>query len=515
MVLIRQTIKFKRVCGYGAAILGWFTNLKRTENLCLMASVKKSLVFSFIQNYGVTALHFISSVIIARLLTPEEVGVFSVGIALVAIAHAVRDFGVSNYIVQEKEFTESKKNASVQIAFIVSWTLALLILASSFLAGNFYNDPRVSKVLSFLSINFFLLPFSSVGLAILRRRMQFDLLCYIHLVSGVAQVSFSIALAYLGYSYMSLVWGSIAGILTTVIFAICFVPLSKASFVKSDQLGWVARKGVSLSFASILYEFGNNYSEMVVGKTLGFAMVGYFGKAVGVLQLVDRVILGAVRPVLLPSYSEKYRLDLLNDKVILNYLDMVLVVCWPLLLWLSFNAEHIIYILFGKQWLFAASLVPVLCLMAAFKYIGSVVGPVITATGHINYLVKYQSVIVLVKVIAVSLSALVSIIAVCWSLVISEIVSVVILFWYVKRCMQFSVVQILYLLFKNMIIILFLGAGLFVVSLANWVMWEELLVTLLLIGILWCCCIFSINHPIRAELVNILMNTRTKIKVKL
>ncbi|MCF7982637.1 MAG: oligosaccharide flippase family protein, partial [Pseudomonadales bacterium] len=144
-----------------------------------MSSVKKSLAFSFIQNYGITILHFASAIVIARLLTPEEIGVFSVGIAFVAIAHAVRDFGVSNYIVQEKDFTESKKAASIQIAFVVSWSLALLILIFSFLAGNFYDDPRVSKVLSYLSINFFLLPFSSVGLAILRRQMQFDWLCYI------------------------------------------------------------------------------------------------------------------------------------------------------------------------------------------------------------------------------------------------------------------------------------------------------------------------------------------------
>jgi hypothetical protein len=65
-------------------------------------SVRKSLFLSFAQRNGTLLIQFMSSLLIARLLTPHEIGIFSIGSVIVAFSHVVRDFGVANYIVQKK-----------------------------------------------------------------------------------------------------------------------------------------------------------------------------------------------------------------------------------------------------------------------------------------------------------------------------------------------------------------------------------------------------------------------------
>lgn len=479
-----------------------------------MATVRKSLVFSFVQSYGITLVQFVSSLVIARLLTPDEIGVFSVGVAFIAIAHAVRDFGVSNYIVQERDFTEAKKAAALQIAFVVSWGLAAVLIVFSMTVGQFYEDARVSKVLAFLSINFLLLPLSSVGLAILRRNMQFDRLCYIHLFSGFVQAAVSIGSAYLGQSYMSLVWGSISGILVTVLFTLYLTPMGLVGRFCKQTLKEVAGKGMNLSFASILYELGSNFSEMIIGKTMGFATVGFFGKAIGVVQLVDKVLMGAVRPILLPSYSEKSRLNALSDQVALDYLDLVLVVVWPMLLWIAFNAELIILILFGDQWLFAAKLVPVLCLMGGAKYIGSVIAPLITATGHINYLVRFQMQIMLLKIALVTPAAFITIEMVCWSLFAAELVGLFILLFYVNKCLVFSSRKLWMVMIRSAGIVGVLAAGLKLFFNSESSNWIQMLNTAAVVVALWGACMLTLKHPINKEILylirKVLNNVRTE-----
>ena len=68
-----------------------------------MPSIRKALSLSFASKYSSLAIHTAAVMVLARLLTPAEIGVYSVGAAVVALAHVLRDFGVGNYLIQEKE----------------------------------------------------------------------------------------------------------------------------------------------------------------------------------------------------------------------------------------------------------------------------------------------------------------------------------------------------------------------------------------------------------------------------
>ncbi|MFQ5784611.1 MAG: oligosaccharide flippase family protein [Alphaproteobacteria bacterium] len=81
-------------------------------------SVRKSLVFSFVESYGRLLLNFAPAVILARLLTPAEIGIFSLSVAFIGLAHMLREFGVMNFLVQEKDLTEDKMRTAFTVAFL-------------------------------------------------------------------------------------------------------------------------------------------------------------------------------------------------------------------------------------------------------------------------------------------------------------------------------------------------------------------------------------------------------------
>ena len=89
-----------------------------------MASIRKALSLSFASKYSSLAIHTVAIMVLARLLTPAEIGVYSVGAAVVALAHVLRDFGVGNYLIQEKELTQDRIRTAFGVALVIAWVMA-------------------------------------------------------------------------------------------------------------------------------------------------------------------------------------------------------------------------------------------------------------------------------------------------------------------------------------------------------------------------------------------------------
>src|SRR5258706_9149173 len=137
-------------------------NAARLAKHTPVSRVRRALLISFAQNYGVLVLQFAASIFIARVLTPGEMGIFSVATVLVGIAHNFRDFGVANYVIQEKELTEDRIRSALGIAILVAWLLAAAMALLSGPMAEFYREPGVRSVMLVLALNFMLIPFGSV-----------------------------------------------------------------------------------------------------------------------------------------------------------------------------------------------------------------------------------------------------------------------------------------------------------------------------------------------------------------
>ncbi len=73
-----------------------------------MANLRRSLVINFFSSSGSAFLQFVVSVLLARILSPSEIGVYSMTVVFVNLAHVFRDFGVTSYLQREAELTPEK-----------------------------------------------------------------------------------------------------------------------------------------------------------------------------------------------------------------------------------------------------------------------------------------------------------------------------------------------------------------------------------------------------------------------
>ena len=89
-----------------------------------MTDVRRSFLLSFADNYLAIALQIASTVVIARLLTPAEVGVFAIAAVFSALASSFRDFGFAEYLIQARDLDHAKIRAALGMNIIVSWAMA-------------------------------------------------------------------------------------------------------------------------------------------------------------------------------------------------------------------------------------------------------------------------------------------------------------------------------------------------------------------------------------------------------
>ena len=161
-----------------------------------MGQLKRPFAITTMQKVAGFAIIFVTTVVIARLLTPQEIGIFSLSVAVLALAHMLRDFGVGQYLVQEKVLTAGKIRAAGGFALLTSWSLGAIILLSSRTLSGFYGHEGVKDVLDIAALNFFIIPFTAPTISIFRRDMQFGRLAFVNLTARSVRGVLSIYLAY-------------------------------------------------------------------------------------------------------------------------------------------------------------------------------------------------------------------------------------------------------------------------------------------------------------------------------
>ncbi|MCG3188184.1 MAG: hypothetical protein LKCHEGNO_00077 [Burkholderiaceae bacterium] len=336
-----------------------------------MSVVRRSLAISALDSYLGLALQIAGTVIMSRLLTPEEVGVFAVAAVFAALASTFRDFGVAEYLIQEKELDDSALRAALTVNIMISWGMAALLFALAPAAARFYATPGVADVMRVQAFSFLLIPFGAVTMAWFRREMNFTPTLVAGLVSNAASFIVGVALALRGWGYMSLAWSSFAGVALTVACAFWFKPASLPNRPGLRGVSKVLRFGKFASGIYIFGQLGKGAPEMIIGRALDMQSVGMFSRAAGLVEIFNRLVLRAVTPVSLPYFARSVRETGSPKQAVLHSMCLLTAVGWPFVGFLAIAAEPAIRLMYGDQWLEAVPLAPILCAAAAVELLYS------------------------------------------------------------------------------------------------------------------------------------------------
>lgn len=355
-----------------------------------MSSVRRALAFSFAERYALIVVNLASNLLIARLLTPDEIGVYSVTLAVVSIAQVLRDFGVASYLIQERDLTDEHVRTAIGVTLMIGVGLGLLVFVAAPWVASYYNEPRMQLLLRLAAFNFLLLPFSTISLALLRRRMAFKALAVVNFSATLAGAVVSVGLSWAGFGPAGLVVGTLVVSATTGFAA--WYAQGDRRVLRPSLSAWrsLFKFGAQSSLVGVVTSVSMDINDLAVGKLMGFAPVAMLSRAQGIMNLFHRDVMGAVRNVAYPAFAKAAREQQDMEQIYLGSVTYVCVVAWPFYGFTALYALETLRLLFGPQWDAAAPLVPIFCLAGALAANISLIGNLMTAMGRMDLLTRME-----------------------------------------------------------------------------------------------------------------------------
>jgi O-antigen/teichoic acid export membrane protein len=469
-----------------------------------MGSIRTSFFWALGQNYIVLGIQFVASMIVARLLTPREMGIFSVAVVIVGFANILRDFGVGDYIVQEKDLTRDRIKSALAVNVGLAWLLAFILFVGAWPAAEFFREPGVKSVMQILSLNFLLVPFGSVPMAIIRRDMNFAVIAKARVLSGLTSAGMAVLLAYYGESYRSMAWGAVAGSTVTILISVWYRPERMPFMPGIRELKRVLSFGTFASGTFILSEIDKSVTDLILGRTLGMGPVGIFGRAQGLVQLIDRILMNSVWAVALPYFAQKDRAGTDVLAPFLRTVSLLTGLVWPFAILLGTMAYPVIRVLFGTQWDDSIPLVRILCLSLVIGAPFQLLGSLFLALGKMRPLMAAASISVVSKLTFVLIGAKMGLPYVAIAYVAATLVSAVIGYVLLRSAIGLRAWPLVHAMMPSGGIALLSALGPIAVVLLFSIgpdsIWIPLLVAVSTSAIGWGIGVIFFNHPLKAEL---------------
>ena len=353
-------------------------------------STRRHIAITFAAKYVELGLGFVSSIILARLLTPEDFGIYSIAASLVLIGYLFRNFGVGQFIVQVDKLDDDILRAAFTLTLGASWIIGLLLLVIAPWAGDFYGNPGVTAVLRFLALNFFLLPFGAITDAVLRRNLAFDRLAIMTIAAAAAALVVGVGSAWLGARYLAIAWAANASTLTTIVLTLLFRPPGLPWRPGLRGMRRVFAFGVKVGGLDVVNQGSDAATEMIVGKAFSLHDLGIYSRAYGAFMLFEYAFVQGVRPVVLPYLSEARRGQADLGEIYRQIIVYATVLMVPFFTLVGFVSADVILVLYGDQWTASAPLLAIMCVAGGFLSLTVFFDQLLIAKGLPGQALSYQ-----------------------------------------------------------------------------------------------------------------------------
>lgn len=340
------------------------------------------VVWAGARRFAEQGMQTITTIILARILSPHEFGVIGIANIFILFANTINQLGISSAIIQRKDIDEGHLSSAFWANVVTGVTLCLLMMSLSWPAARFFRNDDVQPVLFVLSFNFILAALRIVQNAQFSRNLQFGKLASLSIWEMLSNSILTIALAVKGFGVWSLVWGRLFGIGMGTLLAWASSPWRPKCVFQFEKFRQLFKFGIHAMSVNILTYLGQNIDYVIVGRFLGTAPLGFYTMAYNLVTLPQRKISSILTSVAFPTFV-KIQDD--NARVAKNYLKIlsyISIITFPVLFGLMMVSPYFVKIVLGEKWLSIVRPMQIMCVLGMLSSIATTMGSIFYAKGR-------------------------------------------------------------------------------------------------------------------------------------
>lgn len=293
----------------------------------------------------------IKTVILARLLFPEDFGLMGLALVTVGTINMVSGVGIYTALIQKKQLDNQDLNVAFWILLVRGLLLYLLLVPLSGVLTQFFDEPRLERIFQFIFLTFLFRGLQSIGLVRLSRALDFRRLMWLHQISNAASLAVAITLAWLLQNVWALVAAHLTQLVTLVVVSYVvepFWPTLRIEWQRVKELLHFGKYVLVASLATFLVIRGN---EFVVAKLVGVEVYGYYALALSLVRMgfdsIGQLIGALIFPALSKIQEESERMAAAFSRVFRT----AVLITGPLSVGLAIFGKDLVYLALGSKWM--------------------------------------------------------------------------------------------------------------------------------------------------------------------
>lgn len=327
----------------------------------LKEKVVSGVVWSAIQKFGTILLNFISSIILARLLMPEDYGCIGMLAIFMAVSSTFIDGGFGSALIQKKRPSDEDYSTIFIWNIFLSILIYLILFVSAPGISVFFHTEILCGVLRVQSLVLIINASKIVQLNVLKKQLDFKKIAIVDVSVSIVSLGLTIVLAIHGAGVWALVCQQLTLSLFTAVTYWIVCPWKPRLIFSKDSFSELFGFGGFVLLSNLLNTFCNNIQGILIGRFYTPVTMGYYSKAKSTEELSSTFVSQIVEQVAYPVLVEAQG-DMDYMKRMLNKFSIVLAfISFPMMLILAILAEPIFQILYSNRWLGSVPYFQILC----------------------------------------------------------------------------------------------------------------------------------------------------------
>lgn len=407
-----------------------------------MSSLKdktiKGVIWSAVDRFSAQGIQFVFSILIARLLVPEDYGVIAMLGIFLGVSNSFIDSGFGTALIRKINRTETDFSTVFYFNIVVAILFYLALFFAAPAIADFYNTPLLVPVTRIVSLTLPIGALSGIHSAKLSIAIDFKSRAKISVVSTILTGSVGLWMAYAGYGVWALVVQTVfSSVIRTIMLWVIvkWHPLLVFSLKSFKELFTFGSKLLASGLLDTIY---NNIYPLVIGKFFSPAVLGVYGKAKALADYPSSNITSVLQSVTFPVLSSiQNEEDRLADSY-KRFLKISAFVIFPLMTGLAAVADPFIRIILTDKWENTIYLLQIICFAMMWYPIHAINLNILQVKGRSDYFLKLEIIKKVQGVIILCITVPMGIVAMCYGQVISSLISLIWNTYYTKKLIGYG-----------------------------------------------------------------------------
>lgn len=359
-----------------------------------MQERNKNIISNFfwrlMERSGAQIVTFIVSIVLARILMPEDYGIISLVVVFTSILQVFVDSGLGTALIQKKDADDLDFSSVFYFNFVVCIILYIVMFIVAPYISLFYGDAMLTPIIRVMSLTIVISGLKGIQQAYVSKNMLFKRFFFSTIGGTIFSAILGISLAYLGYGVWALVIQQLSNNAIDTFILWLTVKWRPKKMFSWPRLLSLLTFGWKLLVSSLLDTCYNNIRNLIIGKMYSAADLAYYNQGDKFPYVIVSNINTSIDSVLLPTLSEVQDNRIAVKNMTRRAIKTSTYIMAPLMMGLAFCAEPVVRVILTDKWLPCVPFLRIFCVTYMFWPIHTANLNAIKAMGRSDYFLRLE-----------------------------------------------------------------------------------------------------------------------------